>query len=319
MDITQTTTPPALAPLKRTPPHARHVIIGLVVGILVVLVAAGYWFTHSAIGTFYGVEYVAGPFESRTVYQIGLSGARAITLPVPGKVFDYARNGSAQVALATATNGDEEVYRIEGGTAKMLTNDGMIKSGIALSADGKTIAYAERITSATSTDPNAFYEPNNWTVQLIDTTSSKPRTIGIGYGPQFFVQNGSLHLLYTSSAAIHLADLVTNTHQDIPVSLASRKGFRTSIVSADGTYLILPDVAAGYALYTLTFQGGLATFAPVGPLPSKTSAVAFKGNTILSVSDDGVHSLFRTSLPETPSRIVKARLEPLNVIFKLVP
>ncbi|MDB5190071.1 MAG: hypothetical protein JWN49_397 [Parcubacteria group bacterium] len=308
---------PAPAPSKVAFMH--YVLAAIVVLVAAALVAGAYWFTKSSYVAFYGVRYLAGSFESRTLYQVGFGAQHKVTLPVTGRIIDYARDGGTEAAITVSDTGTEDVYSIKNGKATALTQDGAVKSGLSVSADGSMVAYAVRNAVATSTNPNDFYVAHNWTVNMVTVSDMKTQAIGIGYGPQFYVRDGKTYLLITSDANIHLVDVVGNSHQDIPVSFGVNPGFRAATISSDGSYVILPDIGTGYALYALKYSGSLATLAAIGGMPTGTSVAVFDGKEILSISYRIGNALFRFSNTSNPSTILQARTEPGDIVFKVIP
>jgi hypothetical protein len=321
MDTPVVAPPPAPAPdflIPRKRSWGKAIALSVLVILLAVIAAAGYWYSKSSYAAFLNVSYLSGPFETRTLHQFGFATSKPNSLPVPGHIVDYARTGGTEVALSIQSNAFETIYKIQNGTSKTVVSDTSIKSSIAVSSDGSLIAYASRATAATTTNPKNFYDPNSWNIQLIKN-SDAPKLIGTGYGPQFFARDGQSYLMYATEKGIHLVNLATNTYQDIPVSFGTPTASHVAVISSDGRYLLLPDVATGYALYSLTYTGTLATISPVGPLPLPTDVAAFKGDIIVSVSHDATNLLFRTSTVQNPTTILKTRTESSDIIFKLIP
>ncbi|MDB5245407.1 MAG: hypothetical protein JWN90_512 [Parcubacteria group bacterium] len=311
--------PPAVPPVSMTSSARSRYITLTIVVVLAAIAVGGYWFMRSSYGAFYGVRYLSGTFDSRTLNEFGIKGIHTVSVPVPGRMYDYARGGHTEAALAVLPSGTQDAYLIQSGKATALTSDGRVKSSIAVSADGSMIAYALHTHEATSTLAVDFFAPKDWTIELIKKDGTDPKTIDIGYGPQFFTMGGHEHLLYTTERGIQLVDLVTNTHQDIHVSFGVKTSIHVAAVSPDGEYVALPDVGSGYALYSLVYTDGLARLNPVGALPEVTGAVTFKGSTLLSATVTKSNALFRISEPANPSIITRARTQSVTSVFKLIP
>lgn len=312
---TQTDMPWVPKPVER---HTRrNVSIGLLVLIIVLVLGAGFYLIHSA-GPLRGVRYLSGTFDSRTLYELGISGPQTIAVSVPGRMVDYTRSNGHEAAIAVDATGAQDVYSIEGGKAAALTHDGGIKTWLALSPDGSTIAYSVR-TATTTSSTTSYYDPIDWRVVVVSHGQSQ--LFNQGYAPGFFTRDGNLYLLYTTPTSVHIVNLATNTHQDIALDRGVPNVFFHPIVSPDGMYIALPDVSTGYFLYSLAEQSGVFTFVPVKPFAKGTTAVAFAGkDTIVSSANNGTTEMFlRFSSVKDPSVVTSEHTLPLVLIQRILP
>jgi hypothetical protein len=244
MDIPQAAPPPAAPPVSLTKQKRSWIpygIFGFALLALLILLGVGYWYSNTSMSAFRTVHFLSGPFESRTLSEFGFQKSNTVTLPVPGHVVDYAHSRGIEAVISVQSNKSEDIYKIQGGKSTALTTDGKIKSGVSVSLDGTMIAYATRISTATSTNAVDFYAPNAWSIELLKG-SAAPTVIGTGYGPQFFARGAQPYLMYTTDKGIHLVNLATNTHQDIPISFGVPTASRVASISNDGTHVLLPDV-----------------------------------------------------------------------------
>lgn len=303
---------------KPVPHHTlRNVSIGAVLLVILLILAAWFYVMHSA-GPLRGVRYLTGTFEARTLYEIGVTGPQAISVPAPGRMIDYARASGHEAAIAVDATGGEDVYSIEGGKAVALTHDGGTKAWLALSPDGSTVAYSQR-TGTTTSSTTSFYDPSAWRIVVV--AHGRSQFFDQGYAPGFFMKNGSLFLLYKTPTSVHIANLATNTHQDIALDTGVPNIFYRPIVSSDGAYLALPDVSTGYFLYSLSEQNGVFTFAPIKPFAKGTVAVAFTdADAILTSSNaDTSHISLRLSDVRDPASFTSERTIPFVLIQRLLP
>jgi len=301
--------------------RARYALGAIIIILIIALAIGAYCFTRSSTYALHGARYLAGPFQSRALYEMDWRGPKEVTLPVPGHVIDYARENGHEAALAQADDATS-VYRIEQGTAAKLVSDAAVKSSIDISWDGTQVAYAERIaTTSASTTPIAFYAPHDWEIMLLGPDDAAPRSLGSGFAPHFFTKDGTQYLAYTVDTGLHIVELATNTHQDIPLDRGAQPdGFFTVAVSPDGMYAAVPAASASWLLFSLDLDSsGVFTLAPAGKLPPYTNTVAFSGSRILATAGNSAETLLRLLPLSAPDTVVYGTAFPYTQVYKVIP
>ncbi|MES2226060.1 MAG: hypothetical protein V4480_04625 [Patescibacteria group bacterium] len=308
-------THPAHVPVSDSRKTRRTAIILVIAAIIIAL--AAYWAWMSPSAAFRGISYQAGSYENRDLHRIGWFGIRSVTLPVSGRVLDYARAGGSEAAIVLADDGSQDVYRIAGGKAQALTHDGGIKSSLAISQDGSMVAYAARSMASTSTEPADFYALDAWNVTRINTADGSATLAGKGYGPQFFAFEGSEYLAFTGPAGLHIVELATNTHQDLPVGTMHINGLYRAAISADGHYLALPS-SDTYKEFSLSKADGVFSIAYIGRIPFGAMSVSYlKDDTVASLVATEAGNSITLSDPANPASIRSTKILPPGDSYKL--
>jgi len=301
--------------------RARYIVGTLIIIVILAIAAGVYCFTHSSLYALHGVRYLAGPFQSRTLYEMDWRGPKEVTLPVSGHVIDYARENGHEAAI-TLSDDSSSVYTIENGKAKKRVSDDATKSSIDISSDGTMVAYAERIaTSSAATTPNIFYAPDGWEIMLLGPNDTEPHSLGQGYAPHFFTKGGKQYLAYTTINGLHFVDIATNTHQDVSLDRSAQPDwFFTAAVSSDGEYAAVP-VSSSYSLFALNLQNGSFTLSPAGTLPPYTNTVAFSGPRILTGAGavNNSQTLLRLLPISAPDTIAYGKVYPYVQVYKVIP
>lgn len=257
----------------------------LVAGILMVLVAAAAVYFLYPRHAVIGLRYIAGSFEERGLYEIGLFGTTEVPLPVQGRVIDYDRSAGGEAVLTVLDSGMQRLYRIADGEPELILETSAITSSIQISQDGGYIAYAQRATAPE--DPlnsRGFHEPDAWTVRLYDTVSGAERAVGIGHAPQFFSSTGKQYLLYVTSRDVRIRSLETDAEQALAIGADFVVGTFPPSVSDDGTYIATATAGDTYSLYTLKDIDGIFDVSLQPEFPRQTRAIAFGNNAVFSVS-----------------------------------
>ena len=288
----------------------------VIVVALLAVAASAYWMLARP-SAFQGLTYTSGPLEERMVYTFGLFGPKLAKLPVSGTVIDYARSHSGEAVIVEA-NGMYEVYRIVDGNAERVASDEALKSSLAISRDGRSIAYAVRTEPPVSNDPIEIYDPSLWDVMLINAEGT-PERLGTGYGPHFFIRDEISYIAYSTQQSIHLVDLTTSTHQNIFVNTEDDIELLQAVISPDGTYVAYREQGA-FSLFTLNTEELRFSADPVGLLPEGTAAVAFRGDEVItaaSISES--QSVLRTSVVTDPQTILTTVTVSQSSISTIVP
>lgn len=311
---------PEPRPIVPQPPsHARAYVVSAILALLILIGAGGaYWFLHSSYGSLYNLRYLAGPYETRSVNELGLRGPHTVTFGSPGRVIDYAHAGRQLFGTLVDANGHQDVYLL--GKNVALTNDGKTKAGLAVSPDGAFVAFAERVQEVAATSTGSFYDVDQWQIKLMDLNGKTVRNLGTGFAPQFFTKNGTNYVSYLTNSSLRIINRSTLATQDVPFDLGSQHSYITMSVSPDGSFAILPDVASNYRLFALQESNGFFRLAPGASLPEGTRSAVFKDDdTIISISGNSTGTFVRSSAVSNPSIIAHARIIPETFIFKVIP
>jgi roadblock/LC7 domain-containing protein len=316
--------PPAPAPtgtyqLSKEKRHFFRYVFGLIALLLVLaVVALAYWFPRSSYGAFYGLHYLSGTYPDRSLQEFDIKGTHPVTFSNSGKVIDYAHAAGVSVGIEVNASGHQDIYSL-GNKSVALTTDGGTKAALAVSPDGKTVAYADRLSEVVATSTADFYNVSAWQIKMLTIKDKTTKTIGVGFAPHFFTSNGVSYIAYITKTSIRIINLATLGAQDVPFDFGKQHSYISMDISPDGTFALLPDVADNYRLYVLTDTSGLFRLSAGSPLPEGTVMAAFKGKTIISAAYDTDHSLIRTSTTDQPNIIHYARIIPRSLIFKLIP
>jgi type II secretory pathway component PulC len=234
---------------------------------------------------------MAGAFGSRAVYEINWLGSpKVVTLPVQGAVADYTRSGKNEGVIVEA-NGVQDVYQTQP-VLKKIASSPSAKSGIVFSADGTSVAYAERTVVQKATSTSAFYKVTDWNIKVVHE-DGKVVDLGQGFGPQFFTHAGNTYLTYATEKGIRFVNISTQASQNITLDKRGLSNRYLPIVSPDGMHIALPNIASGYALFGLEEKDGIFTLQPITPFPSGTQTVAFSsGDNIFYVVRDGTQMTY---------------------------
>ncbi|MDP3402731.1 MAG: hypothetical protein Q8S35_02135 [bacterium] len=302
------------------PQRNPKVVLVVVLIVAMVLIAAGYLFhRYGPQLSFQGLHYLAGSYEERALYKVGLFGTKLAQLPVTGKVIDYAQADRTKAAIIDTGDGVQAVYLLSPGTARVLNTTPGIRASLAVSADGTKVAYAERLLDAPQATASEFYNPTSWVIRVIDTVTGEVATMGNGFGTGLFVRDGSVYLVYGTQEGMHIANLTSGQHQDVTFGVPEDVRQFPIVVSDDGSHVAIPSPAAVYTLFALEQESGVFTLRSIGALPEQARAVAFRNDSIFSASRSTVETfLYKSPVasPETPSAWSRI---PYVLITKLIP
>ena len=281
------TSPPV--PATTTSPSRRICRLLILILIVFILVgAATYAYRHyytkvAARVTTDSIRTVEGTFEDRSVYEYSLLGRKKVALAVDGKLVTYDRSADAEAAIV-AKDSDIQVV-VPGNPMHVLASGKGVKNAVAASPDGANVAYAEldeAVTQNALASSTIYYNPSNWTIKIATVASGEVRTLGKGYGPQFFSYEGRPYILYLTKEGVQIQSLdAKNVHLGIQ---SDPIGSRPPRVSADGKHIALYRSSAHmYKLYNMTIGNEGAALTDV-PSTILVSTVAFKGERAIIAS-----------------------------------
>lgn len=310
---------PTMMPSASSQPKRNSLAITYIVsGIALIIIIGVYFFYHSSYGALQGIRFLSGPFDTRSLQELGIRGSHTVAFSGSGRIIDYAHVGSTMVAIKVDESGRQDVYSL-GKNPNALTNDGHTKSGVSVSSDGSMVAYAMRASESVATSTKDFYAIGSWRIQLLNSIDKTVKDLGTGFAPQFFESGGVSYLAYLTNSSLRIVNTATFATQDIPFNFGVQHSYLTMAISPDGKFAVLPDVGNNYRLYSLNENSGLFRIMPGSALPEGTALAAFKGNTIVSASYNTNNSLIRISTIEQPDLIRYARTIPRTLVFKLIP
>jgi hypothetical protein len=308
---------PASPPASASASPRRIALLAAACAVAVIALAAyaalrpgGVLRSPSISGTLDGAYVMLGPAEgAHTLARVSRGKLEPVDLGLPGALVDFDRAGGVSAAVMETATGTQDVYLL-GGEARRLTSDGGFKSFVAVSPDGKTVAYAEHATTtlvtvsgprlvvattspgilsptrvvATTTEPAPFFAPADWVVKAVDLATGAISAYGAGIAPQFFSRDGASYLFFTTSAGVEAVDLATGAREDLPSSIATAPAH----ISADGAWLLLPT-AGSYALSALRGLHPMRT-ERAAALPEAIEAARFSGGTLWLATAEGARA-----------------------------
>lgn len=274
--------------------RSRIILIGLLVIVLALIAVAAF----VPIQGFTLYERVRASAELRGLhigersYQqvrpsaFGIFGLRERSLDgVAGTLGDYAVGGATEAGIVTASDGRMNVW-VLGSSARQLTDTAAYKASLAVSPDGKYVAYAARAGGENSYAPTF----ESWAMHIVDLELGTDVELGFGFEPNFFTRDGVNYLLFTTAEGIQVT---------MPADAGSYRSFTTPFaptnlveyaakVSADGMYLAHRDQATKrfnvLKVYRVAADLPLG-LDPVGQLGMISSDVAFLSNHVLTIDN----------------------------------
>lgn len=261
-------------------------------------------------------------YESVAPSRFGLSGLKPIELSGVTGVSDYARAKGTEAVIAKDAEGVPQVFLLNRENVA-LTGSPAAKASLAVSPDGKYIAYASR------TDGESEYTPelSAWSMQVISIADGSVATLGTGFAPSFFTRDDATWLLYTSADAI----TVTKVEEGSFVAFSTPFEINDDVwfaakASPDGQYLALRDAATRqFSLYGI--RRATADL-PLGLDPLTTDLVglydvAFAGGSVYGIDafDAGIEGGVAV-LKVDPSSDVEGKsvyLFPASGNYRLIP
>lgn len=306
--------PPAAAPSI-----SRRNLLLAAGGIILVLALVGYFVLTTSKLAFSGMRYLAGSYEERALYEFTWKGVKEVSLPVSGKLIDYAREGSREAAIVEA-DGAQQVVLISGKNVRPLVTEAGTRAALALSPDGSHVAYAERVVAEDESNPRDFFAPASWQVRVQSVETGELMIMGNGYAPHFFVRDGATYLAYMTKEGLHIANLETSTHQDLPVGVKNATGAFPVTVSDDGMFVAVPTPAGAYTLLSLErVEGGAFVLGAVGALPADARVIAFDGSSAYSVGRSTGEVFFYRSNVGAADAPTAFERQPFALVTKLIP
>lgn len=306
------------APVPPPPSSERLLVLTLIAGFVAALIVGAYaLLNHSPIAhvSSHPLRFLEGEYPHRALYELSPTGSSTpVTLPVSGTLIEYARARGVEAVITESKPGVQDIT-VLGATPHALTTDGGIKSALAISSDGKTVAYAAYIAKTVATSTPTFYNFNSWVVKVADIATGKVMTEGAGSGPAFFVRDGKSYLLFTSSQGITAKDIATGATQLLSLKIPYNS-LNPARVSPDGMYLAL--VSPWYSSYHIdSIEPFKVT--PIGAWPAATYTLEFSADTVVAARHlpDGSQEFF-TSDAAHPAQ-EHAIGTPTVFVYRLIP
>lgn len=123
------------------------------------------------------------------VYELGATGVEKRSFE-DFSIVDYVRTEKVEVGILRNSEGEYDVYTLEGQTATALTSDGRPKVALSVSPDGVYVAYSvfARNLPAPKDMPEGevAYSLAEWDVETITLSSGENTLIGGGNHPHFY-------------------------------------------------------------------------------------------------------------------------------------
>ena len=277
--------PPSAAPVNRVPG-----LILIITAAVLVLIAVLIMYFQQKDGRF--IEFAFARLtpigEEAVVLKDGELASP--TLGMEGQAVSYLKASGVEVALvrtlAATSTGTAVVnpFKVDayllGAAPRQLTSDGMPKTGLAVSADGQTIAYAYLDASK---NPQVLLTPTlaDWRIALVDVASGAVTDLGQGYRPQLV--DGIL--VYAALDGIHVYSIADGA--GVTSSLISGAAAVSLDLAADGGHLIYRDpVTLRHAIFAVSALYPELVLAPVGQSPASFIDAAVSGDTLYGLASN---------------------------------
>ncbi len=264
-------------------------MIGMWVAILVVVIVVGgaLWvFGPSIIGwtrtlpLASEVHFFAGTGAERSLYELGIFAPKKITFTLPGQLVDYAKKGDVEagIVVTDAAKNSEELFLL-GAAPVALTSDSKVKGTPSVSADGKRIAYVTFAVPAGKSLKAAIASsaPEDWEVHILSVDTKEIQTVGKGYAPQFFTENGKENILITVNTGFSVLGADGAFKYTYPLLNGVPKVATPVVVSGDGHY-IATHAASNNNIELFKLEYGSSVFPTLfsqGVFPPSTYSVTF--------------------------------------------
>lgn len=271
--------PTSMNTTTHTPKHARTGSLLVAVVGIVALCGIGYAvYQHITSPSPLGAMLFKGDSVSGKVIVGGVFGWDEKKVAISGDLSDFARGDQATVAIVRNTDtGAQDVHMLTP-TERALTTDGFGKAAVAVSRDGKFVAFSQRADTSIGAEFSARISA--WQVVVMDTQTGTIKNYGEGFAPQFFNKDGVTYLLFTTRTGItviNTSTLASRSMVFINPGLVDYAG----LVSSDGVYLAVPNgVTKVLDVFSLTLSETDFSVSLLGIAPVAFTHSAFVGNSI---------------------------------------
>lgn len=280
--------PTSMNTTAHTPKFARTGSLLIAVVGIVAVCGIGYAvYRHMTSPSPLGALLFAGDYTSGSVIVGGVFGWDEKKVAVSGVLSDYARSDQATVAIVRNTETGAQDVHLLTPTERALTTDGIGKAAVAVSRDGKFVAFSERADKSIGGD----FSPqiSAWQVVVMDTETGTAQNYGMGFAPQFLSKGDQHYVLFTTRTGITVVNLSTAVSRSL-VTINPGLIDYAAIVSKDGTYLAVPNgVSRKLDVFTLQLSEEDLSISLLGVAPTAFVQSSFVGGALEGVvhNDDG--------------------------------
>lgn len=306
-------------------------IIGLVALLIIVSIFSSKGEREVAVSSIpmdvVGFAVLEGEPHEGVLHILSEEGMSEVLPQHRGRIVDFATNGLLSAAIvsggASATSESSNMSSVimwEGAQDPIVVvNSEIERSSLALSPDGRLVAYAQAREGVDEVDRSDIAQ---WNIVVVDTLTSATVDIGVGIAPRFVPDEAGRDgyaLFYDAPEGLTVVSLATDersTLQDVSASLSGV----SSHVSPDGRHLVAYNhLIEEYILFDIYrfFPLGLSA---VGPLPNGFLSIALTNTHLYGIEVDEERVVRRVSFIETnsikehvfsfPTSIIAVRLIP---------
>jgi hypothetical protein len=265
-----------------------------------------------------GTIFLAQGSPAEQIFSTSLSSGQLVKLSVPveGTVIDFAKGDLISAAIVQTKEGAFEVFTLTGIPTRV-TRDGMRKESLAISPDGKWVAYAQ----LTDLDTSKVDLTSSWTIHVVNTGSGEIVPLGFGYAPQFFTRDGVLQLFFTSPNGLTLANPEEHTTSGQTFLAVGNATNMVTLISPDGRYGAMKNISdPGYILFEVEQLAPGLILNPIGYVTDSVSSVALVDDQLVGVvsSPEG-QTLYAYSLVGGGEKKKLLDIPPSPIMMYLLP
>lgn len=292
--------------------------------VVLLLIGGAVYLASNPLVALRGVHVLAIDTQNSTLKVFGFTKLKDTSFrAAEGTIIGYAHARAARTSAAIMRNaeGGQSVL-IDPGTEPYDSTEVRAEyssesdlSGLAISDDGHTFAFAERNPLATGPAAQSL---SAWTVHILDSSGREIVSVP-GYAPHFFLDKGKTYLMATAPGGVVVVDVAAGTSV-VEALVDSDSIARTVSISPDGAFIAMPDASVRtYSLYGVTSLAPLR-MSMLWKLDAEVSSVAWYQGVLYGVSNTGEESsliAFRT-FGKAASTPVYTFPEP-SVLYRITP
>jgi len=256
-------------------------VYALVAVALVIAVVLGFFYVRAVPVRLIGLNLFEGGYTEGKVVSFGLLGLQEKKIKVDGVLADYAAARGTAVAIVRNPDTNAADVMMLSPKIRPLTADGEGKAAIAVSPDGRVVAYAALMNASAGT----YFTPqlSAWNIKMINLDSGEVTLMDKGFAPEFFKSDDKMMLMFTGPTGITIADVAAKTAQTTFFLNPGVIDYAAHI-SMDGKLIVIPNgLTKHYDVFSVTKLEAPLGLSPLGSLGPVLIHGAFKGNAFYGI------------------------------------